>query len=685
LQDILNVYTSLSKEPFFVFKLADGSFPFGGPDRGSAPAASAGAGSADSSPREGPKFSSEALEQAKELARHLRLSAALLQAMEEATALNAALAAYKAAAAAYDPKTATGHRPRLIDFLEANPISRARLDAAFAALKTLGADSRSDWCLRNPCEEKFLAYLDGLTGEPLDLGFGLPASDVRIHNYCAACAMVGRPLPAEALPTPRSAGVLGGIASMFARTPVLHKFYPGSACGAFFTSVGLAGAAELAHRLSPGAKQYLWQECMEGAAENGQQELLVWLYSESPERLVSPGSFIRQLEAALKNKHNAVVDRLWNQVYLSGKAGPQTFWTDDKYYDAAVKLTTAAVSGDNMPMLRALRAAGCPWDRFKAFSTAIEKGDHNDISRLQALKVAGCPVNQADGECALRAGDRGAFEWLVQEFMFPLGLNDFVGAAVQGFKQDTTILDRLVQWCSLERLEVNSAAYAAAFAGSLPALQWAAALPDFPDWVMGRTSGPFEPQRLSGSINAAIRVAIGKGHLDCVRFLFDAIAGAGAPLRTSWDDFVYQVDVTELPSEEVIDLLTTRGFTDLSFFLPIALEKKDLRTLRLLTAKTGPLPEDYAMRSALRALFEGQGDQALPILQILVDDFGLRLATYDCNFCGAAASSARTSARSMDFLKAQGCRWDKDALARAKDINNLPLVRWMKTEGPKWV
>jgi hypothetical protein len=206
----------------------------------------------------------------KQLADYLRLPKVLLALVDELRAVTAAMAEYKAETSFFDSITssfdgATKPRPRLLNFLLKDPITRARLEAAFRIVERAAGyyeenEPRLPYdLLMFGTSSRYLAIRDGIFGEPLHQ-IGLKADSNRLIRYAGGCLIAGRELPVEFKPE-------------FAEDVFFWAFFP---------LVGGFGRLSEAQRCLPFAGERSWIVCMRTAASGGHFALLQWCYTNCP-------------------------------------------------------------------------------------------------------------------------------------------------------------------------------------------------------------------------------------------------------------------------------------------------------------------------------------------------------------------------------------------------------------------
>jgi hypothetical protein len=688
----------------------------------------------------------DGLEALQTVANYLLLPKEISKALDNLVAVSKVRGDYTAALAAYDVASAIEERPRLFDFLSKDAATKPLVDAGLEALYKdeknfittavcssikFDVEAFRDVYKEGREESDFYPYSgntmmpqafhDGLIGEPLS-EYGYAPSKLRATAYSAACVLMSRAIPWDAL----GRGHLIRYECKHLQWPYIND-----------TPVRMAaclGKVEVLQELAEhgwsivdepaiDARNHYQSTMMPAlveAARCGRLEVLKYAYSLKPSLFIKangPGVAAPSLvlEAAFRDQVS-ILRWLLHEVGLAQHVRriDGTTAIPHRRFEEGGMVAAWVAHHNHLDLLQELHSLGSVLRPMLPSSAAINA----NTEMLLWLVAQGCKVTEYTVDQALRSGSWDMYHLCLARAEPGIehvgGGSDWDGlaSACVGFNGDTTVLESLMSLRKPGHWGLARLARIAATRGQCSVVSWlqaklAALVDEFGQGIETRE---------------ALSFAILGNQLAAVQMLVGMLQSLNRPVRDG--DWVVR-DLLDVGFPDglasVVEplftsgLLSTKGAAEMEDWLPewtLALEKNSVAALRWLYRYGGRATVDavYGTKlarvrsSMLRRLVRHQpyesvvgntmqrhGAAAVPLLECLTTECGLPpLSRWhkECervsltSLCEHAASSG--SVELLRYCLDKGCEAGPSVLTAAAENNRVPLLRWLRATFPAW-
>jgi hypothetical protein len=697
--------------------------------------------------REGPLYLSlkdhqdaDGLEALQTVANYLLLPKEISKALDNQVAVLRVRGDYTAALAAYDVASAIEERPRLFDFLSKDAATKPQVDAGLEALykdennfittalcSSIKFDVEAfhdifkngrrgkDFCPYSGNTTMPKAFCDGLMGEPLS-EYGYAPSKVRATAYSAACVLMSRGIPWDALgeghlirdegeryinDTPvRMAACLGKI-------EVLQKLAEHG--WSIVDEPAIDGGDRYQSTVMPALVE---------AARCGHLEVLKYAYSLKPSLFImrdAPGVAAPSLmlEAAFRDQVT-ILRWLLTEVGLAQhvrQIDGTTVILPNRPYEEGGMVAAWMAHHNHLDLLQELHSLGSALRPLLPSSAAINANSE----MLLWLVARGCKVSEYTVDQALRSGSwdmyhlclahaepgiegiEGGSEW------------DGLASACVGFNGNIAVLESLVSVRPALIGGPRRLARVAASKGHSGV---------FP-WLQDKLMAVRGAEVVAGTIRNALCSAIINEQLALVQLLATTLQSLNTPVELGFHVVGAAIE-KEFPhaTTSIIEplfsagLLTTEGVKNHeNLEWTAAVKSNCVEALRWLYRYGATLAVNvvYGTKwevyrgAVINAITECEynpvlgktmqrhGAAAIPLLECLTTECGLPpLSKWhkECehitltSLCEHAASSG--SVELLRYCLDKDCEVGPSVLTAASTHNRVPLLRWLRAAFPVW-
>jgi hypothetical protein len=570
-------------------------------------------------------------------------------------------ARYQEALAAYVPATALKDRPRLLDFLDTltiRPLVEIALNTAGRQPYELAKTIWPKWLgeLQNFFGAAHSAFLDGLMGEPV-ADQGVQPSKRRLCFYSSGCVMGARPLPFHLF----SEGALSPAPDgPFYESHYRLQFWSQIETPAMMASY--LGKVEALEELKARGWDFSseWRSLIEAAIRGKQLGPIKWVHQLEP---LACQNF--HWRGHFKGLGPSIATWLMEQASFWVPR-----WEDNRHLsDFRFAAAQAASWNDSLQVVQALHAQNFPLSEGVIFHFL----SNGNIEGARWAREHGCNISGEATWVALSKGKWDLFLWASEELELaekPRSDHE-LGPAVEGFKGDVGVLDKLVTLGSPTTPEAfEYLAQQAASRNLIAPLEWMQELPQFRGWAI-------EEEVLTAGVGMAVYCC----QVEALRWLLAAAKDRPGFIRSMIDLYV---DSERPITRELLELLDP--FRDLSQYFEGIAQNGNLGLMKWLGAKGYRVPSDFDAGLVLRLI--EKGTTALLILQAL-EEYGLNLLAVKgsddglTTVCNAAARGG--SIEMMKHVRSKGCEWDNNTLLEAALRNKTAMLRWLwEQHKPSW-
>jgi hypothetical protein len=641
-------------------------------------------------------FDGERLEELKMITGYLLLPKELMVAVEQQIAIPHLKAAYLAALEAHNPKTAVEMKPRLRDFLLPNTATRPVVEVAMELFKYGKGniltnvlcdnfyyvdeyEADFDNCLAFPSAACQRGFLDGLWGEPLS-EFGYTPGAKRVCAYTAASVLMGRPIPYDSLPsdmhevvddeksncTPvRMAAALGKMELLKELKSRGHDFtadeFALAECAA---ARGQLEVLTLAFECKPEVFRSRTDESplacgdliLLKAMEGGQMDVVRWL-------LIDAGLSAEILESEFGGRFSIAASdkckpRLGVFKLLYAAAGPD--------FISPYAVAKAAEAGE-LETVKWAKGVGSSWD-VDTMAKVLRSGN---LALYDYCRQNGCGFYPPDHI------EPGPFNYEPD----PADLS----AACEGFKGDIQMIEKVIaDGAAVNRFSLTYLAKKAAELGYKHVITWMKekGYLDVHEDVRQKCLMALSFGKLTVDACAIANVllegvdAISLPIYLCLRSA--ALKEGNADLLTLLARYPHKEE--EIAEAEKVENKSPyrTAFNKVDLKLAKQLYQAGCRVPTL-------LPEHV---SALAGMIEKKGDQALPMVKLLVEECGLKpseMRVVDRPNDKTAVTKMAAASGSLPLLRyfiEQGCEVNTSVFVEAAIKGHLHLLVWMRAEYP---